>query len=133
MNLSDTTLVFTCQFCNQQKLLNRVPDPCQVAYGECLCVEADGTVIPLNAHGRRLVSVIRLNHPRFVQERCKTMKLLRVLAKHDRAAYEQMMAFPADLPDLSTLKPPRGNRRPNGVLESCHARRLHGNLPIIYW
>jgi len=24
-------LVFACQFCNQQKLANRVPDPCRVA------------------------------------------------------------------------------------------------------
>jgi hypothetical protein len=125
-------LVFACQFCNQQKLSNRVPDPCRVAYGECLQVEANGMVTPLNADGRRLVSVIRLNHPRFVQERCKTMKLLRILAKHDRIAYEQMMGFPSDLPDLSTLKPPRGNRRPKGISESCLARKSLGDLPNVY-
>jgi hypothetical protein len=125
-------LIFACQFCNQQKLSNRVPDPCRVAYGACLRVETNGMVIPLNAHGKRLVSVIRLNHPRFVEERRKTMKLLCILAKHNRAAYEQMMGFPEDLPDLSTLKPPRGNRRPEGISESCFVRKQRHELPSIY-
>jgi hypothetical protein len=125
-------LIFACQFCNQQKLSNRVPDPCRVAYGQCLHVEPNGLVTPLNASGRRLVNVIRLNHQRFVQERCKTMKLLRILAEHDRAEYELMMGYPEDLPDLSTLKPPRGNRRPEGISESCFARKNRGDLQRIY-
>ena len=125
-------LAFACQFCNQQKLSNRVPDPCRVAYGDCLRVEANGTVVALNAHGIRLVKVIRLNHPRFVQERLKTMRLLRILARHAPADFHKLMGFPADLPDLSTLKPPRGNRRPNGLTESCLARKLRGELPVVY-
>ncbi len=125
-------LVFACQFCNEQKLSNRVPDPCRVAYGECLRVEPNGKVTALNAHGRRLMSVIRLNHPVFVQQRCTTMKVLRLLAIHDRTEYEQLMGFPPDLPDLSTLKPPGGNRRPGGVVESCLARKMRGDLPSVY-
>ncbi len=121
-----------CQFCNEQKLSNRVPDPCRVAYGECLRVEPNGKVTALNAHGRRLMSVIRLNHPVFVQQRCTTMKVLRLLAIHDRTEYEQLMGFPPDLPDLSTLKPPGGNRRPGGVVESCLARKMRGDLPSVY-
>jgi len=125
-------LVFACQFCNQQKLANRVPDPCRVAYGECLRVESNGTVTALNRDGRRLVSVIRLNHPRFVHERLKTMKVLRALATHAQLEFQRLMSFPADLADLSTLRPPAGNSRPAGILESCYARRMHGELPTIY-
>lgn len=125
-------LVFACQFCNQQKLSNRVPDPCRVAYGDCLRVESNGTVTALNRHGRKLVSVIRLNHPRFVAERLKTMKVLKVLAKHAPQLFQQMMGFPEELPDLSTLKPPQGNHRPAGVLESCLAQRPRGELPAFY-
>lgn len=125
-------LVFACQFCNQQKLSNRVPDPCRVAYGECLRVESSGTVTALNRHGRKLVSVIRLNHPRFVAERLKTIKVLKVLAKHTPQLFQQMMGFPEELPDLETLKPPQGNRRPEGVLESYFARRARGELQAIY-
>jgi hypothetical protein len=125
-------LVFACQFCNQQKLSNRVPDPCRVAYGGCLRVEANGTVTALNAPGKRLISVIRLNHPRFIQERCKNMAVLRVLAKHSRTEYERLMGFPSDLPDLSTLNPPRGNGRPEGIAESCLARKMRNDLPRVY-
>jgi hypothetical protein len=125
-------LVFACQFCNQQKLANRVPDPCRVAYGDCLRVEADGTVTALNRHGKKLVSVIRLNHPRFVEERLKIIRVLHVLAKHAPLEFQTLMGFPADLPDLSTLKPPKGNRRPEGISESCFARRTRDELPSVY-
>ena len=125
-------LVFACQFCNQQKFANRVPDPCRIAYGDCLRVESNGTITALNRDGRRLVSVIRLNHPRFVEERLKTMKALRVLAKHAPVEFQRLMSFPAELPDLSTLKPPAGNRRPAGISDSCYARRMRGELPTIY-
>ena len=125
-------LVFACQFCNQQKLANRVPDPCQVAYGKCLRVEPDGTVTPLNTQGRRLVNVIRLNHPRFIEERLKTLRVWKALATHDPIEFQRLMAFPANLPDLSRLKPPGGNRRPEGILESCLARRNQDDLPKMY-
>ena len=125
-------LVFACQFCNQQKLANRVPDPCQVAYGKCLRVESDGMVTALNTQVRRLVNVIRLNHPRFIEERLKTLRVWKVLATHDPAGFQRLMAFPANLPDLSRLKPPGGNRCPEGILESCLARRNRGDLPKTY-
>lgn len=125
-------LVFACQFCNSQKLTNRVPDPCRVAYGKCLRVELDGRVTALNKQGTRLVEIIRLNHPRFIQERLKTLRLSKVLAEHDPAELQRLMAFPADLPDLSALKPPKGNSRVNSILESCLARRDRGDLAKTY-
>lgn len=125
-------LVFACQFCNQQKLANRVPDPCRVAYGDCLRVESNGTVTALNRHGRKLVKVIRLNHPRFVEERLKTMRTLRVLAKYAPSEFQKLMGFPAELPDLSSLKPPKGNRRPAGISESYFAQKAREDLPATY-
>lgn len=125
-------LVFACQFCNQQKLSNRVPDPCRIAYGDCLRVESNGTVTALNRHGRKLVSVIRLNHPRFVAERLKTMKVLLVLAEHAPSEFQRLMGFPTHLPDLSMRKPPEGNRRREGISDSCLARQSRGELPATY-
>jgi len=124
-------LVFACQFCNGRKGPNRVPDPCQVAYGNCLRVESDGSVTPLNPSGRRLVEVLRLNHPRQVQERLKTMQLLSVLADRDPAEFERWMGFPAELPNLATRRYP-DNNRPEGIKESYHARRQRGELPVVY-
>jgi hypothetical protein len=124
-------LVFACQFCNSRKGPNRVPDPCQVAYGGCLRVELDGEVIPLDRSGRRLIEVLRLNHKRQIQERLKTMRVLSVLAKHDRAEFDRLMGFPPHLPDLARKNPPR-NHRPEGVSESWLARRRRGELPAVY-
>ena len=125
-------LVLACQFCNQRKSFHRVADPCQVAYGFCLRVESTGFVTPLNAKGIRLVSTIRLNHPHYVAERLKTLRHLRAIAQVDRGEFERLMGFPTNLPDLSTLKPPRGNRRPKGISESCFARSMRGELPTTY-
>jgi hypothetical protein len=124
-------LMLACQFCNGQKGPNRVPDPCQVAYGDCLRVESDGTITPLNIHGRRLEKVLRLNHNRLIQERLKTMRVLSVLAKDHKAEFQQLMGFPAELPDLAKKRPPR-NFRPQGVLDSYFAKRQRGELPAVY-
>jgi 5-methylcytosine-specific restriction endonuclease McrA len=125
-------LVFACQFCNQQKLANRVPDPCRIAYGECLRVETNGEITALNREGRRLVEVIRLNHPRFVEERLKMLRLTKVLAKHAPGELEKLMGFPDILPNLTSLRPPGGNGRPNGILASHFGRRQQGELPKVY-
>lgn len=124
-------LVLACQFCNGQKGPNRLPDPCIVAYGGCLRVESDGTVTPLNASGRRLVKVLRLNHPRQIQDRRNVIDLMRSLARHDKALFQRLMGFPPDLPDLAKSDPPR-NRRPQGISESYYAQRERGELPAVY-
>jgi hypothetical protein len=122
-------LVFACQCCNRQKSWHRVADPCLVAYGTCLRVEPSGMVTPLNSVGQRLVNTIRLNHPRYVDERLKTIRHLRAIAEIEPSEFQRLMGFPGRLPDLSALKPPKGNRRPQGVAESCLARRARGELP----
>ncbi len=123
-------LVFACQFCNGQKGPKRVPDPCQVAYGDCLRVESDGTLTPLNESGQQLVKALRLNHPQHVEERRKTMRILSVLAEHDREEFQRRMGFPADLPNLAKRR--CTNNRPEGIKESYHARRQRGELPVVY-
>jgi hypothetical protein len=125
-------LVFACQFCNQQKLANRVPNPCRIAYGQCLRVEPNGEVTALNRQGKRLVQVIRLNHPRFIEERFKILRLTKILAEHAPAELVKLMGFPEALPDLSLLKPSHGNCRQKGISESFFAQRQQGQLAKIY-
>ena len=124
-------LVLACQFCNSQKHGARVPDPCCVAYGRLLTVKEDGSVVAHGRDGRRLVEVLRLNHPRYRQERAKMLGILSVLAQHDRRQFEELMGFPAQLPDLRRKRVPR-NRRPAGLEESCVAQRVRGALPRVY-
>jgi len=66
------------------------------------------------AFRRRLISIIRLAH------------------EHSHELYRELMGYPADLPDLSRLRPPGGNSRPQGIEQSHGARRQRGELPEIY-
>jgi hypothetical protein len=53
-------------------------------------------------------------------------------APQARAALQELLAFPDDLPDLATKRPPGGNARPGGIAESCFERRRRGELPEVY-
>ena len=108
-----------------------MPDPCRVAYGQCLRVGSDGAITPLNKLGSRLVRELRLNEPRFRSWRSQRMRELRALALCDPAGYEQVMGFPKDLPDLAALKV-KSNSRPEGIEQSWFAKRLRGELPRVY-
>jgi hypothetical protein len=39
-----------------------------------------------------------------------------------------LLAFPADLPDLAVLRPPDGNVRSDGIADSYFERRRRGDL-----
>jgi hypothetical protein len=58
--------------------------------------------------------------------------IVALAVKHDRELFKRLMGFPADLPDLASLKPPDGNTRPGGVAASHFERRAHGELPETY-
>lgn len=124
-------LVLACQCCNRIKSNHRVPDPCKVAYGKCLRVESDGAITALNNLGHRLVRDLRLDHPRYRQYRYQRLRDLRALALCDPEGYELAMGFPIDLPNLRTLQV-KSNSRPEGIEESCLAKRTRGELPKVY-
>ena len=46
--------------------------------------------------------------------------------------YRRCLAYPDDLPDLSALRPPGGNARPEGIAQSAFARRERGELSGTY-
>ena len=52
--------------------------------------------------------------------------------QHSPELYRELMGYPVDLPDLSSLRPPAGNSRPEGIAQSHAARRERGELPDIY-
>jgi hypothetical protein len=60
------------------------------------------------------------------------IRIVRLAALHDPALFRRLMGYPADLPDLSTPRPPQGNTRPDGVQQSHFARRQRGELPDTY-
>lgn len=58
--------------------------------------------------------------------------IIALAERYDPELYLRLLGFPEDLPDLSRLRPPGGNSRPAGVLESYLAQRRGGTLPAIY-
>lgn len=125
-------LLYVCSACNQKKGDLSVPNPSEVAFGQCLGIQSDGTIIARNDVGELLVGLLGLDDERHTRYRKWMMDILRVAAVNDQSLFVQSMRFPSDLPDLSRLRPPGGNSRPEGVAESYFALRERGDLPETY-
>ena len=124
-------LLYACHTCNSTKSDQIVPDPCEIAFGECIEVHEDGTISALNENGESLIDRLRLDNEDYTRARRLIITTLRSLARHDKQTYVLWMRYPRDSPDLSRLKPP-GNSKPEGISDSCYARRMRGELPEIY-
>jgi hypothetical protein len=90
----------------------------------------DGRIIPKTVDARRTIRVLGLDSPEDVEFRSQLIGIYR-LKEYDYDVFLQWMGFPEDLPDLSRKAPP-SNTRPEGVKNSCHARRAQGQLPEFY-
>lgn len=125
-------LLYACAACNEaKKAILGIPDPCQVAFGDCLSITSDGHVVSLNRHGEKLRQALRLDSPKEVEYRSRLIRILDALQKSAPGLYQEMMRFPNDLPDLRTKRVP-SNSRPEGAL-SCHfVLRENGLLPSTY-
>jgi hypothetical protein len=126
-------LVLTCQWCNNRKLADIVPDPVAVAYGNCLQVEdATGEVRAINEEGQILLRVLKLNRPEHVRTRVDTLRRLEIMARCAPNEWLRMMSYPEDLPNLRRKKPPQGNTRFEGINHCCYERKLRNELPTTY-
>lgn len=125
-------LLYVCRSCNCQKCIHLVPDPCKLAFGQCLRVRADGTVQALNEEGELLIEFLGLNDNDYIESR--QLVIGTVQSFHEAGNREMLLlwlGYPKELPDLSRLKPP-GNKKPEGVNQSLFARRQRGELPETY-
>jgi hypothetical protein len=130
-------LVYACSRCNWYKQAARpVLDPCEQAYGEHLRILDDGTIEGLSIEGKKLIAVLRLDHPTLTESRQLILDTLCMTASASvpeaRRVQHLLLSFPDDLPDLKTLRPLGGNTRPEGVQESYLALRERGQLPAAY-
>jgi len=126
-------LVLACQWCNNRKLADSVPDPVAVAYGNCLRVEdATGEVRALNPDGEILIRVLKLNGDAQVRTRFDTLRRLEIMARCAPDEWKRMMGFPEELPKLRQKRPPDGNTRPEGIDDSWHEKKQRGDLPEVY-
>lgn len=99
-------------------------------------ITREGVTEPLTVEGAQFIAICHYNRPAAIDFRRHFLRLIETLANNDapqaRAALQELLAFPEDLPDLATKRPPGGNARPDGIAESCFERRRRGELPDVY-
>jgi hypothetical protein len=130
-------LLYACQSCNRNRQDIELPlNPGRNALGVHLRVGTDGSVRALTAEGRFIVRACHLNRPLLLLFRKRMLALIDAWIERsragDEAALRDLLAFPSNLPDLATLRPPRGNTRPEGIAESYEEQRKRGELPSVY-
>jgi hypothetical protein len=126
-------LTYTCPWCNQSKAGVPVPNPTDVAYGMALQVTENGVVEAKNSLGAILIDGLRLNHAEITHQRRLVIRVVRLAEEKNNAAVVfRLLGYPDDLPNLRAKRPPGGNRRPEGVRDSCLERRRRGELALIY-
>lgn len=125
-------LLYACRTCNAKKGVRPVPDPAAVLVRGEVTVEDDGLLIGHTPRARELILVLGLNARRQREYRRVMTDVVQLARDHDAELYRRLMGYPDDLPDLSGLRPPGGNGKPEGVAESHAARRKRGDLPETY-
>jgi len=130
------SLVYACCQCNAARGAAELPLEPTEGLRQHVEVLLDGTVRGLTPQGEDFIRICRLDRPNLVAFRRLILDVLRLLGrKRDEEAAELRrgyLGYPRNLPDLSLLKPPGGNSRPEGIHRSAFARRERGELPEIY-
>ena len=81
-----SNLLYPCATCNGAKRdILDLPDPCKVAFHQCLRITAGGRVQALNQHGEKLKQVLLLDSESNVRYRSRMIRTLDALEKADAA------------------------------------------------
>lgn len=132
--LAYSNLVYACGTCNEAKRdILGIPDPCEVAFSDCVRVVRDGSVEALNGDGEMLIRCLCLNSKMNIQHRRRMIESLLTLRTANPKLFQELLGFPDDLPDL---RPPKRrvprNSKPEGVEQSYLVLRERGKLPATY-
>jgi len=129
LELDYDNLVYACHVCNAIKQDLAAPNPLRVLLADSVKLRPNGTLIALTKDAAKLMDMLQLNSFESRRRRRLMMRIIRLAAAHDVALLQELLGFPDNLPDLSRLHPPQGNRRPAGVKRSYFSRRRRGTLP----
>lgn len=129
-----TNLLYACSTCNLAKQdIAGMPDPCKVAFHECLLIHKNGEIEALDKNGQKLRDALRLNNKSNTEHRRRWMRTLEALKSSHPLLYQEYMGYPDDLPDLRTPKKraPK-NTKPEGAKNCYFALRERGDLQATY-
>ncbi len=125
-------LVYACSTCNAAKSDMTLPDPCTILTAPAVAVTADGVLQAHTPEARKLIRKLGLDERPATEFRFLWLGIIRLAAQYDPGLYRKLLGFPEDLPDLSRLRPPGGNTRPDGIEASCFQKGQRDELPEIY-
>lgn len=131
-HLTYDNLLYACPHCNRAKGSQAVPSPERSFIEDHVEVQSDGTIVGHSSEARSIIEKLRLNSAAMVHFRRMWLEIIALAARFEPELFQQLMGFPDDPPDLSSLRPPEGNSRPAGVTRSHFARRERGELMVEY-
>ncbi len=125
-------LLYSCRRCNGVKLDHEVADPIPILSAGRVRALPDGRVESTEEAAQRLILQLDLNSPRMVEWRILWMRIADLAERQDRDLWRRIVGFPNELPDLRRMRPPAGNGRPEGIVESWAVQSERGKLPEFY-
>jgi hypothetical protein len=125
-------LLYCCARCNRAKGDRGIPDPREVLTQDTVAVEANGEIEASTSESQLIVRRLRLDDRESVEFRRMWIRIIAMSQFHDPPLHRQLVGFPPDLPNLSRLRPPAGNGRPEGIQVCYFAQRESGTLPSAY-
>jgi len=125
-------LVYSCSSCNSRKSDADLPNPSDTLTSNAIEVREDGNIEGQTDDARRIIRLLYLNRAKEKEFRKQWIEILRLAAAINPELYRKLMGYPEDLPDLSVLRPPDGNSKPEGIEQSHRKRRERGELPETY-
>lgn len=124
-------LLYSCATCNTAKADQDVPDPCRHMLSANLVLSEDGHMRGLTREASEVIEKLGLDSEEYREFRCLWIGIVQLAKKHDPDLYQNLMRYPAKLPNLKRLHPPN-NSRPEGLERSCFELRKKGKLTITY-
>jgi hypothetical protein len=130
-------LVYACSRCNAFRVVEKILNPNHEGLHKHLEVDEDGSIRGLTPEGEKTIRILKLNDPVFRDHRRRAFVVLELKREnpdnptvHD--LFVQVFGYPDDLPDLRTLRPPKGNMK-SGSEETCYfATKERGELGEVY-
>jgi hypothetical protein len=125
-------LVYACASCNSAKHDKCIRAPYWALNGSDVSVLGDGRIDARTNAAGEIIEAIGLDSEANTEFRRTWIDIISLARQHDPQLHQRLMGFPDDLPDLSRLRPPGGNSRPEGIEESYFAQRQRGESPAFY-
>jgi hypothetical protein len=132
LKLSYDNLLYVCAAFNQSKGGTILPDPTRALIDGSVRVGEDGRIEPKTRAARRIIRVLGLDGREETEARFLWIGIIALAQRCDPELNHRLMGFPDKLPELTRLRPPGGNTRPEGLTRCFHALRRDDTLPPTY-